>query len=61
MSNRKLIELYGRRFTPSVKLLGFIAILIFGLLIAFNEKHGDEAHNINVNVEHLLGGKSKVT
>jgi hypothetical protein len=61
MSNGKLIELYERRFTHSVKLLGFIAILIFGLLIAFNKNHGDEAHDINVNVEYLLEDDSKVT
>jgi hypothetical protein len=60
MSNGKLIELYGRRFTPSVKLLGFIAILIFGLLIAFNKSHGNEANDINVNIEYLLEDRSKV-
>jgi hypothetical protein len=54
MNCEKLIELYGRRLTSSAKLLGFITILIFGVSLAFNGKHGDETHESDTDVEHLL-------
>jgi hypothetical protein len=37
MTNRKLVELYGKRFTPLAKLAGSIIIVIAGILIAFNQ------------------------
>lgn len=36
MTTEKLIELYGRRFTPFARLAGFVAILISSMLIAFS-------------------------
>lgn len=54
MNSIKLIELYGRRFTPSAKLLGFIAILIVGVSLAFNGKHLDHARDSNTEVELLI-------
>ena len=60
MNTGRLTELYGRRFTPSVRLLGFIAILIFGLMIAFKEKQSNEAHDTNVNIEYLPDEENKV-
>jgi len=46
--------MYGRRFTPSVKLAGFIAILIFGILLAFNRNSAVQAKETNTAVEQPL-------
>lgn len=34
MESRKLIEMYGRRFTPIAKLVTFIALIITGIMMA---------------------------
>lgn len=54
MSTEKLIELYGRRFTPSSKLVGFITILFLGLLIAFNTSRSNCANETNLNIEYSV-------
>lgn len=51
MTTRKLIELYGRRFTPFARLAGFVAILIFGLVIAFSTRPSDQPDAPTINVE----------
>jgi hypothetical protein len=51
MTARKLIDLYGRRFTPLARLAGFVAILIFGLLIAFSTLPSDQPDTSTINVE----------
>jgi hypothetical protein len=51
MTTRKLIELYGRRFTPFARLAGFVAILIFGLLIAFSTRLSDQSDAPINNIE----------
>lgn len=54
MKTSKLIEMYGRRFTPSVKLAGFIAILIFGILLAFNGGNSVQTSETNTTVEQPI-------
>lgn len=45
------MELYGRRFTPFARLAGFVAILIFGLLMAFSTSPSDQPDAPIINVE----------
>jgi hypothetical protein len=61
MSTKKLIELYGRRFTSSSKLVGFIVILIFGLLLAFHGKSGDLPNATKMNAEYSLEDQSQIS
>jgi hypothetical protein len=51
MNANKLIELYGRRLTPSVKLIAFITILTLGILILFKQKTIDQANNTNIEYQ----------
>lgn len=51
MKTSKLIELYGRRFTASASIAGFIAILIFGVLIAFGTTNGRTTQEENTRTE----------
>lgn len=37
MENRNLIELYGRRFTPFVKIAAVVAVVIIGILIVYSQ------------------------
>jgi hypothetical protein len=37
MENHRLIELYGRRFTPFVKIAAVVAIVIIGILIVYSQ------------------------
>lgn len=53
MKSRKLIELYGKRFTPWTNIAGFIAIIVFGILIAFSQ--GSQESMIDENpVEYSI-------
>ncbi len=56
MESRKLIELYGRRFTPFAKIAVFIAILIIGVIIAFTQGHQHPVDVSNPSVEQGAGG-----
>lgn len=51
MKTRTLIELYGRRYTPFVRLAGFVAILIFGILIAFSTATSEQSDTPTLHVE----------
>lgn len=54
MTTRKLIELYGRRFTPFAKIVGLIAIILFGILIAFNGRSSEEGKTNSSSVDLVL-------
>lgn len=51
MKTRKLMELYGRRYTPFARLAGFVAILIFGILMAFGTCASDQTVRPETTVE----------
>jgi hypothetical protein len=34
METRKLIELYGRRFTPLTEIVAFVVLIIVGMMVA---------------------------
>lgn len=51
MTTKGLIELYGWRYTPFARLAGFVAILIFGILIAFGTSSQETSDEPAVNIE----------
>lgn len=34
MDSRKLIEIYGRRFTPLAEIVAFVVLIIVGIMVA---------------------------
>lgn len=50
MKNRKLIELYGLRYTPFARMAGAVAIFIAGMFIAGNCA-SDDPYERTLNVE----------
>jgi hypothetical protein len=54
MTAKKLIELYGRRFTSSSKLMGLIAILIFGVLLAFNSNNENAENHKQIEIQYAI-------
>jgi hypothetical protein len=37
MKRKMLVEWYGRRFTPGARIVGFLLIIAFGILMAFTQ------------------------